>query len=67
MSSCRARDLPAYSFARPSFLEGMARILDFGGVLNQYDWPSDVDALRSDWEMVGRDMRDAIAAYERER
>ena len=26
-------------YARPSFLEGMARIFDFSGALNQYDMP----------------------------
>ena len=26
-------------YARPSFLEGMARIFDFNGALNQYDMP----------------------------
>ena len=25
------------NYARPSFLEGMARVLDIGGTLNQYD------------------------------
>ncbi len=27
-----------YLFARPSFLEGIGRIADFGGALNQYNW-----------------------------
>ena len=52
-------------FARPSFLSGMARLVDFGGGLNVYNRdpsPSmaDINALRADWEMVGRDMRKAM-------
>ena len=29
--------LPFINYARPSFIEGMARVLDIGGTLNQYD------------------------------
>ena len=28
-----------YIHARPSFLEGMARLMDFSGALSQYDMP----------------------------
>ena len=31
-------------YAQPSFLEGMARVLDFGGTLEEYDIP-DIDDL----------------------
>lgn len=52
-------------FARPSFLEGVARLFDFGGTLNEYnrlDTPEDPDllALRSDWEALGQDYRTAL-------
>ena len=54
-----------YLVARPSFLEGIARIMDFGGTLNQYNispTPAEADctAIRADWEAVGRDLRKAI-------
>ena len=58
-----------YMFARPSALGGMARILDFGGTLNEYNTansPQQADtlALWSDWLAVGDDMWSAIRAYE---
>jgi len=47
--------------ARPSFIEGMSRIFDFGGTLNEYNQsltPAQADylALRGDWRLVGRDL-----------
>lgn len=59
-------------YAKPSFLEGVARIFDFGGTLNTYYYlPSDEDprksdarAIASDWEAVGRDMASAIGQYD---
>ena len=58
-------------FARPSFLEGVARLLDFGGTLNEYnrsDMPEDADlvALRSDWEALGEDYRSALGLVVRD-
>ena len=66
-------------YARPSFLEGMARIFDFGGTLDEYDFgpkpaerkplsPADaakanMEALRSDWQAVGDDMRSVMGRY----
>jgi|SwirhisoilCB1_FD_contig_21_24546325_length_437_multi_4_in_0_out_0_1 hypothetical protein len=49
-------------FAHPSILEGLARILDLGGTLNEYNQsatPEEADlvALRSDWEAIGSDFR----------
>ncbi len=32
-------------YARPSFIEGMARIFDFGGTLNRYKAPT-LDEIR---------------------
>lgn len=60
-----------FLYARPSFLEGVARIFDFGGTLNEYnDSPTgqeaDAAAIRSDWEAIGQDMRAAIEAFRRE-
>lgn len=53
-------------YARPSFLEGLARLVDFTGSLNTYNSsnsPEEADsrALMSDWEAVGLDL---ISAYE---
>ena len=51
-------------YARPSFLEGMARVMDLGGTLSvcyfvPYDEESDDDALQSDreWMRYERDSR----------
>lgn len=59
-----------YLFARPSALEGVARILDLGGTLDEYNTANtpeqaDVLALWSDWLAVGDDMWSAIRSYER--
>ena len=48
-------------YAKPSFLEGVSRLVDFGGVLNRYNLsttPEEADfrALLSDWEAVGMDV-----------
>jgi len=55
-------------YARPSFIEGISRILDFAGNLNQYNTsPSgedaDFNALREDWRSVARDLGIAIDEY----
>ena len=51
--------------ARPSFVEGASRILDFGGTLNEYNrslTPEQADylALRADWRLIGMDLARAI-------
>ena len=55
-----------FLYARPSFLEGMARIADMGGTLNEYNACDDPDtvALMMDWLAVGRAMRQAIGDFE---
>ncbi len=58
-----------YLFARPSFLTGIARILDPLGTLNEYntsqeDQLADYRALRSDWSAVGDDLKTAVQQYE---
>lgn len=55
-------------FARPSFWEGVARILDWGGTLQTYNRSrsakeADENALRSDWRMVGQDIAKSIEEY----
>ena len=56
-------------YARPSFFEGMARIIDFGNTLNRYPKyrsasEEDMLALRSDWLTVGDDIRAAISEFD---
>ncbi|HEX5415433.1 MAG TPA: hypothetical protein VFZ25_07190 [Chloroflexota bacterium] len=58
-------------FARSSFLEGVARIFDFADAHNEYNTsatPEEADylALLSDWQVVGDDLRSAIAVYGQE-
>ena len=51
-----------FLFARPSFIEGMARLFDFGGTLNEYNTVlmTDETALALDWASVGADLWDAL-------
>ena len=56
----------AYRFAPPSFLSGVARLLDFTGSLDRPMYrrpPAEADALamRRDWEAVGDDLEYAFA------
>ena len=60
-----------FLYARPSFLEGMARVMDIGGALNEYNTllsgeDADFVALWMDWSAVGQDMHDAMSMYESE-
>ena len=53
-------------YARPSFWEGIARLWDFGGTLNEYNrslTPEQADflALRSDWRAAARDLGMALS------
>lgn len=68
-----ARKNSRFVYARPSFIEGMARVLDLGGTLNVYHnlpagepaGPLDtVAALRKHWVAVGEHMRCAIGEWE---
>ena len=56
-------------YAKPSFWSGVARILDFGGALNQYNTSrtpneADLTALRSDWEAISEDLQTAASVVE---
>ncbi len=63
-----------YLYARPSFLEGCARIFDFANSLSVYNTSSDPEAadmraLWADWHAVGDDLRVAagdLATTQRE-
>ena len=54
-----------FLFARPSFIEGVGRILDVGNVLNTYNGArtpveADARAINQDWRAIGRDVRAAL-------
>ena len=58
-------------FARPSFLEGYARVIDIGATLNEYNQnktseEADTAAIRSDWEAVGDSLQSAIEKFPQE-
>ncbi|MDQ2732067.1 MAG: hypothetical protein M3Y56_10435 [Armatimonadota bacterium] len=55
-------------FAEPSFIEGVARILDFGNTLSEYnESPSSQEAdslaLASDWQAINIDFEDAFPEF----
>lgn len=58
-------------YARPSFLEGVARIFDFCNVLQRYNIhetseEADEHALLSDWYAIGEDMKSAVREVARQ-
>ena len=58
-----------FLFARPSFIEGMARVLDLGCTLNEYNYSktgteADSKALKNDFLMVFQDLGSSISDYE---
>lgn len=58
-----------YIFARPSILEGFARIADLGGTLQKYrrsPTPDQADskAIYSDFKAVGDDIRRAMDQFD---
>lgn len=59
--------LSSFLFARPSFMEGLARILDMGNTLQEYNHsatPKEADfrAMLADWTAVGDDIQTALNA-----
>lgn len=59
--------VPNRLFAGPSFLEGVARVLDVGVTLQEYNEEAhpDVNALKNDWRAVGDDLKSSLTLYER--
>jgi hypothetical protein len=58
-------------FARPSFAEGVGRLLDFGNALNEYNYSetpgqADMAALWADWFALAEDMKTAIGQQGRQ-
>ena len=65
------RNRSDFLYARPSFTEGVARVFDIGGTLNEYNTSStgseaDAIAIRSDWDAIGQDILTAIRMFEAE-
>jgi len=57
-----------FLFAEPSLVEGISRLFDWGGTLNQYDTShtgaeADRLALLFDWTAIGEDFLHAIEEY----
>lgn len=57
-----------FLFARPSFIGGMASVLDLGSTLSVYnESPStedaDIRALTSDWHTTGEDLKSAMEKW----
>ena len=55
-------------YSRPSFWEGVARLFDFGGTLNRYNYSksereADFRAIESDWQAIGEDLRNALTEF----
>lgn len=64
-------DLTTFLYARPSFLEGVGRILDLANTLSEYNVSpapeqADAYAVSSDWRAVGEDIRGAAETFERQ-
>lgn len=58
-------ELTGFLYARPSFLEGMARLFDFGNTLSEYNRSltgeqADFLALRADWRAAAKDLGIAL-------
>ena len=58
-----------FLFANPSFVEGMARVMDLGSTLQVYnesntEKEADSRAIQKDWEAVGEDVYNALDKYE---
>ena len=71
LEGCLMKSHSFFLFARPSFLTGIARLLDFGGTLkiyNEYDIPDNADmrAFAEDWRALGLDFSKALERYETE-
>ena len=54
-----------YLFARPSFVEGIGRMVDVSNSLNTYNYSrngaeADARAIYQDWKALGHDVRVAL-------
>ena len=69
---CPMNHLSTFLYARPSFLEGVARLIDWGNTLQEYNTVSDPKvadylALSADWRVVGHDLESAMFSSEWEK
>ncbi len=60
-----------FLFAQPSFVGGMASVLDLGTTLvvyNESKTPKEADyrAIKCDWEVTGNDLRGSIDRFKQE-
>jgi hypothetical protein len=60
--------LSSFLYARPSFAEGAARLIDFGNTLQEYNTAlsanqADCLAMKADWRVVGDDLRIVISRF----
>ena len=67
--TCPRRTSSDFLFARPSFISGVARLVDFGCTFDAYnhsktDVEADVRAAVSDWLSVGDDIAAAVNCEE---
>lgn len=58
-------EFSTFLFARPTFAEGMGRVLDFGNTMSEYNRSvsaeqADLTALWMDWGAIGFDLRQEI-------
>jgi len=58
-----------FLFAQPSFLSGLARLLDLFGVFDSYNQSrtpeeADAKAMYADWRVTGQDIFDAVTVFE---
>jgi hypothetical protein len=57
-----------FLFARPSFIAGMARVLDLFGLFDSYNesrspQEADARAMYADWRITGQDLYDAATQF----
>ncbi len=60
-----------FLFVEPSFVSGMSRVLDLGSTLDEYNntfnpGAADYYALKSDWTVIGSDIRTAIDSHDQD-
>lgn len=60
-----------FLYANPSFVEGMARVIDLGGTIERFSYntsdsaaEADSRALYADWSAVGADLKDSLRKFE---
>lgn len=63
--STMSKNNPIFSFKRPSFFKGMGSVLNISGNYYKINYSdsaliADAKAIKSDWIVVGQDIRNAI-------